>query len=245
MNKLKENKLKAFVSGILCFGMRTAPYRNNQVWTVKKMLQEEQYNEDAKRIAHNTVLSWIEKKLEDEKVLFQLSRLLNFFYVTKEYDDRNRETKSFPLVIDNNEVEGLLVMVMKSYLEKNPEITALDVIKEKRTLASLFKNCCVTVENAILEENGCLYKQVAFDVVIDHFARKKVKPTKKEYEYAYDAMFHQETPEFDNPMDEDEYWYMADQAYDQKMQEYFGSSYDSKKDNKLEEFKNKCFVAQV
>lgn len=239
VNNLKENKLNSFVSGILCFGMRIAPYRNNQVWTVKKMLREERYNVDTKRIAHKTVISWIKKKLEDETALLQLSRLLNVFYVTKEYDDRNLKTKSFPLVIDNKEVEDLLVMVMKSYLEKHPEFTALDVIKEKGTLASLFKNCCVTVENAMPVENCCLYKQVAFDVVIDHFTRKEVKPTQKEYEDAYGAMFHQETPEFDNPMDEIDYSYYMDESYDQKMQEYFGS----KEDNKLEEFKNKCFVA--
>lgn len=243
VNKLKDNKLKAFVSGILCFGMRIAAYRNNQVWTVKKMLREKQYNEDAKRIAHITVLSWIEKKLEDEKVLIQLCRLLNGFYVTIEYDDQNLEMKSFPLVISNMEVEDLLVMVIKSYLEKHPEITALDVIKEKGTLASLFKNCCVTVENAMRAENYCHYKQVAFDVVIGHFARKDVKPTQKEFEDAYGAMFHQETPEFDNPLDEYNYWDYMNESYDQKMQEYFGSSYDSKEDNKLEEFKNKCFVA--
>jgi hypothetical protein len=51
-----------------------------------------------------------------------------------------------------------------------------------------------------------------------------------------------ETPVFDNPYDEDAYWDYAGESYDNKMQEYFGSRYDAKKDSPLTEFRNRCFV---
>lgn len=54
-------------------------------------------------------------------------------------------------------------------------------------------------------------------------------------------MFNTETPVFVNPDDEDDYWDFMSEKYDQKMQEYFGSSYNSKIENKLDLFKKECF----
>lgn len=74
---------------------------------------------------------------------------------------------------------------------------------------------------------------MAYDVVIRHFASKEDKPTIEEYKKVYDRLFN------DTPEDEVEYEYWC-----QNMQAYFGSSYDSKDNNKLEEFKDKCFVME-
>lgn len=92
-------------------------------------------------------------------------------------------------------------------------------------------------------ENYCVYHQVAFDTVIKHFAAKEIKPTFKEYDAAMSKMFVEEVPAFDNPIEEEDYWDYMSNTYENKMQEYFGSDYDKKEGGKLEEFKNKCFVA--
>ena len=75
---------------------------------------------------------------------------------------------------------------------------------------------------------------MAYDVVIRHFASKEDKPTIEEYKKVYDMLFN------DTPDDEDEYY---EYRY-QNEQAYFGSSNDSKDNNKLEEFKDKCFVME-
>jgi hypothetical protein len=240
VNQLEENQLKRFLCCILCFGIRIVHYRNSPVWTVKEMLREEQYDKDVEKIAHDTVLSWVRAKLGNEEVLCYLSSLLNMLYVPIEYDEQNNKKKSFPLVISNEEVETLLKEVMKSHLEKHPEFTALDVMNEKGVLGYIFSKCCVHVECENVPYNS-IYKQFAFDVVIAHFANKKETPTQKEYKEVYNAMFQVNIPVFDNPEDEFFDWdYYRSEELDQKMQEYFGSSYD----NKLEEFRTKCFVIE-
>ena len=134
--------------------------------------------------------------------------------------------------------------VMNTYLANHEEATALDVLSEKGALACIFGNCCVTVKDAMATENYCHYKQVAFDAVTAHFAGKKQKPTREAYERALGAMFSMETPVFDDPVDEDAYWDYAGEAYDNKMQEYFGSRYDAKEGSPLVEFREQCFAGE-
>ena len=98
----------------------------------------------------------------------------------------------------------------------------------------------ISVQDNYAFTNSCDYKQFTFDTIINHFASKVDKPTFKEYEKSYASFFNQEIPDFDNLDAENDYWdYMCDQ-YDNYMQEYFGSSYN----NKLDDFKNKCFVKE-
>ena len=78
-----------------------------------------------------------------------------------------------------------------------------------------------------------------------HFAAKKEKPTKNEYEHALGNMFVLDVnmPVFDNaPDDEDLYWFFAQETYEDNMQGYFGSGYDKKEGGTLTEFREKCFV---
>lgn len=239
VNKLQENKLKVFLCGLLCYGMKTG-----FVFTVKNILRKDQYYGDTKRIMHATVLSWMEEKMLNEKLLLQLSKLLNNLYVTPEYDDRDLEMGNLPLVISNEEIETLLAKLMKSYLEKHPEFSALDVMKEKGPLANLFNNCCVRVDDMINNELYFFNKQVAFDAVIVHFAKKEVKPTQKEYDNAYDIMFNQEKPVSVNIYKESNNFCDMSDTINQKMNNHFGSSYKSNENNKLEEFRIKCFVTE-
>ena len=130
---------------------------------------------------------------------------------------------------------------MKTYLDEHPDFTALDIMRESGELGTIFKNCCVIEEEATYVKGYCSYNQVSFDTVIEHFALKTIKPSLKEYEEAFGAMFHEETPVFDNTWDEDDYWDYARESYDDKMDAYFGSSWKKN----LELFKTKCFVKDL
>lgn len=243
--ELEKKQLKAYIQGILWFAILISPYRNNQIVEVKSMLRGERYSNGLEIIVHNIVLSWFEeeKSKADSNRLLYLGRLLNRLYVTICFDEYGNQENSYNLVIKNNEIESLLVDVMSNYLKANPEFTALDVLTGKSDLANMFKCCCVNVKDSMAYNNSCVYKQLAFDALISHFKLKEKKPTFEDFEKAYGSLFSQEIPFFDDS-DEDQYWDYMSEVYDNEMQEYFGSSYNNEENNKLDEFKNSCFVKE-
>ena len=243
-NKLKDDELEAFLHGVLAFGIRVSPYRHSHIWEMKQVLYQEHYDTKSLSRVHDIVMDWFAKKLKEKKWLLYEVRLLQLLYETETYDEDGRKEEMNPLVISNQEVEGLLAKVTESYLDKHPELSALDLIKDSGGLHYLFKNCCVTVKDKMIVENWCEYKQVAFDAVIAHFSKKEIKPTLAEYNEAYGKMFEEKVPDFDNPQDEFNYWEYRGEEFDHKMQEYFGSLYDDKQNSPLDEFKVKCFVKE-
>lgn len=237
---LSDNLLKNYLYGILAFALKIVPYRNFLFADVKNMLQENRYEEVGKKgVAHNNALAWFSGKIKNDEDLLNLSGLLKRLYLTRTYNQDNQEEYQCPLVISNEEIESFLTSGMQTYLDNHPKITACDLIKENSTLFSLFRNCCLNIENNINEDYGS-YKQVVFKTVIEHFARKEVKPTLKNYEELYGSLFSQNTPVFTNPIEEDAYWDYMEYSMEYKTQRTFGDSYD--KD--LKEFKNRCFVAE-
>lgn len=246
VNKLDDEKLKAYIQGLLCFGMLISFYRNSQNCEVRKMLSGERYAYGIDKKVHDIVHIWFREEISkaDSEELLHIGRLLHVLYVTIYFDESGNQETFHGLVISNDEIEALLVEVMRAYLIANPKSTALDVLTEKGGLSYMFKSCCVNVKS-FSYENSSEYKQLAYDAVIEHFASKENKPTLEEYEKAYGSLFSQEVPVFENPVDEDDYWDYMSEGYDNKMQEYFGSSYGKKENNKLEEFKNRCFVKEI
>ncbi len=238
--KLDAEKFKVYIQGILCFAMQIIQYRNSLYWDVKKMLLKENFSSELKNIAHEIVVNWVNMKKEkgDTKDLLLLGRLLNKLYVTICYDETGKEMEIIELVISNNEIEDILVGLMNTYLNTNNELCALDVLKEETEMAYMFKNCCVCEKDYIAYGNGYVYKQLAYDIVIKHFASKEEKPTFEQYDDAYGHLFrNHDTPTFDNSYEENEYYYYQQERFENNMQQYFGSLYDKK----LEEFKTKCF----
>lgn len=242
INKLNDNQLNSYLSGLLCFNMKVAPYRSSHTWEVKKMLLDERYVKGVDKKAHDIVIGWFEEMMKEDKQLPYLSKMLHRFYITTYVNPDGKEETMSKLLISNDEVESILAKVIEKYLKNHPEAKALDILSEKGVLPYIFGNCCVEVKDAMATENYCEYKQVGFETVINHFAAKEEKPTFDEYEKTIGSMFNEETPVFDNPADENIYWEYAGEAYDKKMREYFGSSYDWKECSQLKEFKERCFI---
>ena len=244
VNKIDDNKLKNYLHGIMAFSMLIAPYRSKYVWEVKNMLRCDCYVKGVDKKAHDFMIEWLEGKLNDEKSLLGLSLLLNRLFDTEVVSQDEYMEDVPPLVIRNKEVEILLTRAIKAYLKNHEELTAIDLMKDKGPLHDIFKSCCVCVKDAMETDNWCEYKQVAFDVVIGHFSQKETKPTYEEYEKALGNLFNEEPPKFDDQYEENQYWAYATEAYENNMQEYFGSGYDRKEGGKLAEFKMKCFVEE-
>lgn len=232
VSQLENKQLTAYIQGILCFAMIIAPNGHNRLYSIVQILRKENYSDDLKKRIHDIVFDWFVAWLnkEDAKVLLYLNlgKLLKILYATKIYDEDEKIESFHEMVISNDEIEDLLVKLMKAFLkaEENKKITALDVLKEDGNMAEMFRSCCVNVYHEMTCGIG-EYKQLAYDVVIDHFSSKENKPRIGDCEKALDTLF---VPTFDNDYD-------YDGDYEEKMQMYFGCSYSKKMNN----FKNKCF----
>lgn len=244
VNRLNDENLQAYLHGLLWYCIKVASYRSWHMWEVKKMLMYERYKAGVDKKAHDIVVEWFGEMMKIDKLLPALSKMLHRLYITITVNHDGKEESLGRLLISNDEVECLLVEVMKTYLAYHGETTALDLMSEKGVLPYIFGNCCVVVRDATATENYCEYRQVAFEIVTAHFAAKEVKPSVEEYDKALGDMFKKETPEFDDPYDEGMYWDYASEAYDNKMQEYFGSGYDRIEGGGLVEFKKRCFVEE-
>lgn len=244
VNKLNDEQLKSYLCGLLYFNMRVAPYGRIHTLEAKKMLIGKRYSRGANK-AHDIVMEWFNVMTNKDEMLQAVSKMLNRLYITETINADGNSEKMDALLVSNEEVVSLLVRVMKTYLTNHQELTALDIMQEKGELPQIFRNCCVTVKDAKMTEDYIYYEQVAFGVVTSHFAEKREKPTKDEYDQAMGDMFvvDDDLPVFENvPDDEDQYWYFVQETYENNMHEYFGSDYDKKEGGTLTEFREKCFV---
>ncbi len=233
LNKLEGDKLCAYLHGLLSFASKIAIYANSPIFEVKKLLRKNMYANHSQ--LHDIVLQWIDNETRNAQVVLQLSKLLNVLYVSKDYDENNNLVNYHELVISNEEIEERLKMLMDKFLENHLEFTALDILNEKTSLSYIFKNCCVEVTMSM---EGSSYKQVAFDSIIAHFEKKESKPALNDFEVALSRWVYEETPIFENPEEEYDYWGYMEYKYEQKMEEFFGSPCDEK----LKEFKTKCLI---
>ena len=226
--KNDKNKLKVFIEAILFYGMKS-----NTTSQIKNLLQENLFQgQETKEFVSELVYSWIEKKVEESNTLKNLSYLLNSLYLTTSYDSDGHEIENQPLVITNDKIEETLLKIMTLYLNKHPELTAIDIMKEKGEFPEIFANCCVNdiYDARCGDPEGRSFKQIAFDLVIHHFETKESKPSITEYESAYKELFAIKDVE-------DEEYYYAVEEHDYKMLERFGNSFEKK----LNEFKQRCF----
>lgn len=233
-NSLNNENLKVLTESILCFGIKSMAHRISRVGETKKMLRKERYNTNQ---AHDIALSYIDATIDKGENLLHTSRLLKELYTTEVYDQEGHLETQYPLIISKQEIEEKLCKAMKRYLGKHSEFTALDVMDEESELFHFFKNCCILTADFMLYDNCCYYKQTAFDTVIEHFAKKDIKPTMEQYHKAYNTLFNTETPTFTTAEEENDWWMYYHEFTEHQLEEHFGSSYT----NKLEEFRTKCF----
>ena len=233
MNNLDHSELKIYLSALMYFAIRMVEHqRFEYVGEVKKLLQTDRCSDN---MPHDVVLEWIDNEITNAQVVLQLSKLLNVLYVSKYHDEDGNLNNYNELVISNEEIEGRLRMLIDRFLENHLEFSALDIFNEKSSLSYVFKNCCVTEQTSM---DGFLYKQVGFDTIIAYFEQKESKPTEEMFDAELSRWSYEETPIFENPEEEYDYWDYMEHKYEEKMEEYFGSSYNEK----LSEFKIKCLI---
>lgn len=223
VDNLSVTQLQSFLWGYLSIALRVVNQSCGEYISAQRLLLSEHYKGEIQPKALVIIARWIKSKIEDgdEKVHVDLSRLLkNFYIINCVYDSDGRYVLLNRLVVSNGEIEKWLQQLMKTFLEKHSEYTALDCLNLESPLRKVFRNCCVYI--------GEEYKQVAFDVVIEHFSQNLKRGTRKAYTEAHQRMFLETYREKGSgyliiPSEEDE-------------DKYFGSD-----KSKLEEFRNRCF----
>ena len=246
VSDLNETLLTKYILGILFFAKEISGRYNHVIKEIKQLLWNERFIKGHNKLTHDIVLNWFQSEIgkSNDNALYYLSELLNRLYVTIIYDENGQREKSHDLVVSNIEIEKLLIDIMNKYLQTHQSLIALDVMKTNEIFGQIFMNGCVKEIDAMDTADSCVYKQVVFDTVIQFFASKQNKPSIIDFNTAYDNLFKQEIPQFDDADEENEYWsYMSD-TYDYNMQRYFGSSYDRSENNIIEEFKDKCFIQE-
>ena len=230
---LQEKELKSFLKGILFLGMKNIDKTNRYAKAIKEFLKKNSYDKEMEKRIHDFVHSWLDDKCKKDEDVINTCMLLRELYIPKHYDDNNNLEKTTKnLVITNPEIEGLLSNSMTEYLSRHPESKVLDVLTEESTIEKLLKNCSVISETYETYYYNT-YKQNAISAVIDFFSKKEEKPTKEEFERAYDAFFYYEIQK-----DEDPYESTGElQALrDIEIEQHFGDS------KNIELFKAKCFA---
>lgn len=207
--------LTNYIFGLLYF----ASYSNYPVISnIRYLLQKGRYNDvdTVSRIAN----TWFENKinnLDDTTELQRLSSLLNKLH------ERIPGVVDFEMIISYEEIEEHLKTIITKVLNRNKSYSALGILQPRFELNVIFKNCCVQYFGNNVE----YYKQIALDMVIDHFSKKANKPTFEEFDKVY-----KENYDYDNMEEDDK------TIRDTELTKLFGSNYKKNK----ERFKEKCFI---
>ena len=196
--------------------------KNEDIWInkVKTLLHINNYltlKQDAKDIAN----TWFKNKinnLDDTTELQRLSSLLNKLH------ERTTEEGDYEMIISYEEIEEHLFSIITKVLDSNKIYSALGILQPIFKLNVIFKNCCVQS----FDGNGNeYYKQIALNIVIDHFSKKANKPTFEKFDKVYKVNF-----DYDNMTDDER------NKIDTELTKLFGSNYKEH----IQTFKEKCFI---
>lgn len=239
IHTLSESELSDYLNGALYYGMKKQSWRNKNIRFLMLILAKGNFNDE--KAAKDIVKRWIQEQIKDEKKLIALSGILKSLYATKEYDSENPNDYTIDYkVLSNNEIESMLVIITKTYLERySKTVNPLDVLKKGTELFNLFHNCCLEIESVPIE-GFSRYIQPCFDIIIKFFIDNNTKPTIEEYKSCMSELFyeHEAAPNsFEDPNDYYQWQAYNEERFDHQMASHFGSDYNKK----LEEFKSKCF----
>ena len=224
-NKIDFNNttyLKNYIFGLLYFAFyyngsnyNSSSYPND----IKQLLQQERYSNHVDA-ASKIAKSWLEEVTEKyhEYHLLLLTTLLNKLHA------RTKEEKDYKLIISNETMKYYLRKIIEQFIEHRSNWPAIDILRKRYVLRGLFEDCCVQ----FFDENGNeYYKQIALDIVIDHFSEKANKPTFEEFDKVYKENF-----EYDNMTDDER------NKIDIELTKLFGSNYKEH----IQTFKQTCFI---
>jgi len=240
---LSESELSVYLKGALYYGLKKQSRRNRNLGFLKTILAKGNFNDD--KSAHDIVKRWMLEQINDSDNLLPLSGILKFLYATKEYDSENpNEFTIHPTILSNNEIGVMLPIVAKKYIEEHRlDVNPLDILKKETEFFKLFDNCCVETE-CVPMEGLSHYIQTSFDGVIQFFKVSDSKPTVEEYESCMSELYHGQEPDPESFEDPNDYYQWQEynyERYDNQMSSHFGSGYEEK----LEEFKSKCFQSSA
>lgn len=239
LNTLQESELYNYLNGALYYALKKQGWQNKNLKFLKTILAKGNLNND--KVAHDIVKEWMQEQIKEGNNLLPLSGILKSLYATKEYDSENpNEFTIHHKVLSNNEIETMLSIVAKTYLEKNRlQVNPLDIMRKETELFNLFHNCCVETESVPIDGLSH-YIQTSFDEIIQLFKDSNSKPNIEEYQSYMSELYYEPEPDpnsFEDPNDYYQWQEYNSERYDQQMSSHFGSGYEKM----LKEFKSKCF----
>lgn len=234
IDRLDDKQLKNYIYAVLYYSQYLFKHYPNHFVKIKPLFWRENYP-DKIEIIHNHTKAYFEDKMNDEEEQVILGDILNRLYTTIYYNSDDEKLIVHNIVLNNNEIENLLVELLRTYLIAHEELSALDLLRQDSGLMQRFKNCCVCVED---REYISTYNQVAFDLIMKHFSSMKQKPKYEEYDKTINALLNEPIPKFKDEDEENDYWSFINSKHERMKEELFGSNYETH----MREFKERCFV---
>ena len=227
VGELGDEDLKSYLVGALSYGLVLGNYYHYDVgYAVHSMLKQERFKPKQYQFGKDVIIQWLDEKVGILESPIALTMLLNRLFVKTEYDEDYKALDIQPLLITNADVVRLLQNAMGGYLKRHPEITVMSLFDEKTEMGKVFMNCCVQTDIAMMDDEYDAWENVAIDMVISHF-KGQSKPSLKEEQLAYDNMFMDDMPEWDDDPESQAYFENAYRHRSLKLNSYFGSNTES------------------
>lgn len=170
----------AYLKAILEYGVKKEKF---SVFAICQLLDSNRYNDLYKAELREEIIKWI---LEQNNIIYSMSVLKGLYTPIStwydEYEQREIQECNEKYLINNDDIIDILKSLMRSYLEKQSNLDLMDIFKIRSELWRAFGSCCLRLKvNEMYWESYS--KNVAIDIVIDHFS-KDPKYQKSEIEEA-------------------------------------------------------------
>ncbi len=232
VDNLIDKEFRRYLHGILELCYHVIIKGGSLEWKIKSLLYASCFKKEQQEIGRGYMLAWFYDKTEKRGDAVVLATMLKRFYQADEYDSESDRTKiPDPLILTNSDVEMLIKNIMKIYLEKHSEMTAIDILRENSGLGKVFKSCCVCTVSCSYDEFD-VFENVAFPIVVEWFSKMKDKPSLFEYDESLRKMFVVEQSEYADPED----YYYDEESRDWNLDSYFGSESEW-----MNKFRDECF----
>ena len=244
-----EKELNARIfEGLLRLGMNTAKYGYIYINKIKSIIAlESHFTYKQKKLLEDTFYDFIARMQNSIGEEVNVCRFLNNFYQVQSFDMDGKPEKIQLLLIENEKIKSMLCETIQLYLERNTHMKVSDIFETKTSFSQIFKSCCLLKTygpDRIYDQ----YEQIAWDIMICHFADNQNKLDRKDFDEALSKLY--EIPvidekDFENPWEVEDYLEMQYEQQDDYRASIFGSeNIFVEKGSKLYEFREKCFTSK-
>lgn len=229
-----SEKSVAYLKAILEYGVKKEQF---SLYAVGQLLDAKRFLDVDKDELRDEIKTWFNEQPGynySKEILKGLFVPKNIWYNNIEY--KEEETCNEKYLIKNNDIEEILMNSMKAFLNDQPDLDLMEIFQTESDFGKMFGTCCLLLRsNEITWES--YWKNVAFDIVIEHFSKvpkylkSDIEEARKEFRINLENKYLNKNLHFSNQDEIDAYNEHIYEKVDSDYESYFGS--DNSKFKKL------------